>query len=46
MAGPVRTDRITKADLKAFCRRYVFPANVKIAIYGDFSAADMKAKIE
>ncbi len=39
-------DRITKADLEAFYRRYVFPANVKIAIYGDFSAADMKAKIE
>ena len=39
-------DRIKKADLEAFYKRYVFPANVKMAIYGDFSAADMKAKIE
>jgi len=39
-------DRITKADLEAFYQRYVFPANVKLAIHGDFSAAEMKVKIE
>ena len=39
-------DRIEKADLEAFYKRYVFPSNIKMAIYGDFSAADMKAKIE
>ena len=39
-------DRITKADIEAFYTRHVFPANIKIAIYGDFSTSEMKAKIE
>ena len=39
-------DAITRGDLMAFYRRYVFPANVKLALYGDFSSEDMKARIE
>jgi zinc protease len=39
-------NRITSNDLRAFYRRYYFPANVSLAIWGDFDAADMKAAIE
>jgi zinc protease len=39
-------DRIQREDLVAFYKRYYFPANTVIAIQGDFSAADMKAKVE
>ncbi len=39
-------DRIERADLDRFYRRYVFPANVMLAVYGDFSTADMKTKLE
>lgn len=38
-------DNITRADVVAFYKRYYFPANIILAIQGDFSAADMKAKI-
>jgi predicted Zn-dependent peptidase len=39
-------DRIERADLERFYRRYFFPANIMLTVYGDFSAAEMKAKIE
>jgi zinc protease len=39
-------DNIDRADLMAFYQRYFFPANIMLAIRGDFSTADMKAKIE
>ena len=39
-------DRIQKADLEQFYKRYFFPGNVMLAIYGDFSAGEMKTKIE
>jgi zinc protease len=39
-------DRIQRDDLIAFYRRYFFPANVMLAVYGDFSTADMKARLE
>ncbi len=39
-------DAITREELLAFCRRYVFPANIKLALYGDFSSEEMKAKVE
>ncbi|MES1260819.1 MAG: pitrilysin family protein, partial [Acidobacteriota bacterium] len=39
-------DRITRADVVAFYKRYYFPANVILAVQGDFNAADMKTKIE
>ena len=39
-------DPITRADLVEFHRRYFFPGNVLLAVRGDFSAAEMKAKLE
>ncbi len=39
-------DRIEKEDLEDFFERYFFPANIKLAIYGDFSSDEMKAKVE
>jgi predicted Zn-dependent peptidase len=39
-------DRITRDDVQAFYQRYFFPGNVMLAVIGDFSAADMKAKLE
>jgi zinc protease len=39
-------NRITRQDLLAFHRRYVFPGNVMLALYGDFSAPEMKTRIE
>jgi zinc protease len=39
-------DRITRDDLVAFYQRYFFPANVMLAVYGDFSTAEMKAELE
>lgn len=39
-------DRIERADLVAFHRRYYFPANILLAVQGDFSAAEMKQKLE
>ena len=39
-------DAIKKADIENFYKRYFFPANTILAIQGDFSAPEMKAKIE
>ena len=39
-------DHIQRPDLLAFYKRYYFPANAMLAVYGDFSAAEMKGKIE
>lgn len=39
-------DRIKRADLVAFHQRYYFPANVRLAIQGDFDKAAMKARLE
>lgn len=39
-------DRIQRPDLVAFYRRYFFPANVMLAVYGDFNTDEMKAKLE
>lgn len=39
-------DRIQRGDLLAFYKRYFFPANVMLAVYGDFAVAEMKARIE
>lgn len=39
-------DRIQRDDLAAFYKRYYFPANILVAVQGDFSAAEMKAKLE
>jgi zinc protease len=37
---------ITRPDLQAFYKRYFFPKNVMLAIWGDFDSAQMKAKVE
>ncbi len=39
-------DGITRADLRAFYQRYYFPANVRLALWGDFDSAAMNTKIE
>ncbi len=39
-------DNIQREDLVKFYRRYYFPANMMLEIYGDFSAAQMKNKLE
>jgi zinc protease len=38
--------RIGREDLVAFHKRYFFPANIMLAVYGDFSAPAMKAELE
>lgn len=39
-------DNIKRQDVEAFYKRYYFPANVILAVQGDFSAAEMKSKLE
>lgn len=39
-------DRISREDLVAFHKRYFFPANILLAVQGDFSAAEMRSKLE
>ncbi|MBZ5592972.1 MAG: insulinase family protein [Acidobacteriia bacterium] len=39
-------DRMSRDELVQFYQRYFFPANVMLAVIGDFSAADMKARLE
>ena len=39
-------DRISRADVAAFYKRYFFPANVMLAVWGDFNAAEMKTTVE
>ncbi|HXN48494.1 MAG TPA: pitrilysin family protein [Bryobacteraceae bacterium] len=38
--------RIQREDLIEFHRRYFFPANILLAVYGDFSTPAMKQKLE
>jgi len=39
-------NRVSRADLVDFYRRYFFPANTMLAVWGDFSAPEMKARLE
>lgn len=39
-------DAIQRSDLQAFYQRYFFPANVTLALWGDFDSAEMKAQVE
>jgi len=39
-------DRIDRDDIVRFYERYFFPSNIMLAVIGDFSTADMKAKLE
>jgi zinc protease len=38
--------RIERTDVESFYQRYFFPANVMVAVEGDFSSAEMKAQLE
>ena len=38
-------DHITRGDIVAFYRRYFFPDNMLMAVWGDFSTAEMEAKL-
>ena len=38
--------RIHREDLQQFYRRYYFPKNMLLAVYGDFSTTEMKDKLE
>jgi zinc protease len=37
--------RINRADLQSFHRRYYFPKNVMLAVWGDFNTAAMKSRL-
>lgn len=39
-------DKITRDDVTGFYQRYFFPENVMLAVMGDFSVAEMKARLE
>jgi len=39
-------DAIKRDDVVNFYKRYYFPGNIILAVQGDFSAADMKAKLD
>jgi zinc protease len=39
-------DNIKRDDVAAFYKRYYFPANVILAVQGDFSAPEMKGRLE
>jgi zinc protease len=38
-------NRITRDDIVGFYKRYFFPANVMLAVWGDFDTAEMRAKL-
>jgi zinc protease len=37
---------VTRADVVAFYKRYFFPSNMILSVYGDFDSAAMKQKLE
>jgi len=39
-------NKVQRADLIAFHKRYFFPKNTMLAIYGDFSTNEMKTQLE
>ena len=39
-------DHIHRDDLVAFYKRYYFPKNIMLEVYGDFNSAEMKDKLE
>ena len=38
--------RIKREDLRQFYQRFYFPKNVMLAVYGDFTTAEMKTQLE
>ncbi len=39
-------DKITREDLVNWHKRYFFPKNIVLAVYGDFQESEMQAKLE
>ncbi|HWC97299.1 MAG TPA: pitrilysin family protein [Candidatus Sulfopaludibacter sp.] len=39
-------DAITRADMLNFYQRYFFPSNIMLAVWGDFDAKEMQAKLQ
>ncbi len=39
-------DNIQRQDMIGFYHRYYFPSNITLEVYGDFSAVELKAKLE
>jgi len=39
-------DHIGRQDVMDFYKRYFFPSNVMLAVWGDFNTAEMQAKVE
>ena len=39
-------DAVSRQDIVGFYQRYFFPANILMAIYGDFSTPEMQKKLE
>ena len=39
-------DHMHREDLQAFYKRYYFPKNIVLAVYGDFSTTEMRDKLE
>ena len=39
-------ERISRDDIVQFYRRYYFPANVMLAVWGDISTTEMKSRLE
>ncbi len=39
-------DAVTRADIEAFYTRYFFPSNILMSVYGDFSTAEMRDKLQ
>jgi zinc protease len=37
---------VSRQDMQAFYQRYFFPANVMLAVWGDFKSPEMKARLE
>ncbi len=37
---------VSRDDIQAFYQRYYFPANIILALYGDFQTTDMQQKLE
>ena len=45
MAEYSTIDNIHRDDVIAFYKRYYFPANIMLGVYGDFNAAEMREKL-
>ena len=39
-------DAVTRSDIEAFYKRYLFPSNILMSVYGDFSTPTMREKLQ